>query len=308
MLNFEKFNGYWDKGKPYLDGIEFKFIQDPVTQVLSLKAGEAHVMMLARTKDAFELKQVGFKVIDFPMGIKSLVTDAANLESIFADKRVREAIEYAINKKPLVDALGHGFWNEANQYSPTKSNSYIPDFTGRSYNPEKARQLLKEAGYPNGFKTRLICNAFEEEKDTMAAIQRDLRNVGIDVQVEFLTSKYLLYNIKGWKDGIMFVSQRAEISFTSELSRLFKTGAVRFPCLKRTPELDAVFDKAQSVSEFETQKALTQKAARMIYDDAIMTPLWIHSQLTVMYNTVHDTGFGEGNGKTWIPAMAWLSE
>jgi ABC-type transport system substrate-binding protein len=309
ILKFERFDGYWDKGKPYLDGIEIHYIKDPVTQVISLRAGDAHMLREVKTKDAYELQKEGLKVIHVPLGIRCFALDAGNPESIFTDKRLREAVEYAINKKPLVDALGYGLWEPAYQYSPKLCNSYIPGFVGRTYNPEKAKQLLAEAGYPNGLKTRLICNAIEADRSSIEAIQRDFKAVGIDAKVEYVDGgKYFWYQIKGWKNGLMQIGQSAQINFTDELNSLFQTGAVRLPSIKRTPELDAVLIKAQSVPDFETQKALTQKAAKMIYDDAIMIPLWIWSRLTVAYSNVHDTGFDEGNGETWTSANAWLSK
>jgi len=309
ILEFDRFDGYWQKGKPYLDGIEIHFIKDPMTLVTSFRAGEINMIRSVENKHAAELKKDGYKVISFPGGMRALTFDTGNPESILKDQRIREAIEYAIDKKGITDTLGYGFWHAADQYSPKESNSYIPGYKARPYNPEKAKKLLAEAGYPNGFKTRIIAASRAVGMDIMATIQRDLQNVGIDMKPDMADAgRYSFTQVKGWKNGIMMYGQRTEINNTAQLGSLFMTGARRFPCLKRSPELDEILGKAQIEPDYETQKELLQKAVVMISDMAMAIPLWVWDSIIAMDDSVRDAGLVERNALQWTPADTWLSK
>ncbi|MBW2608891.1 MAG: ABC transporter substrate-binding protein [Deltaproteobacteria bacterium] len=308
ILKYEKFDGYWQKGKPYLDGIETHYIKDKTTAVTSLRAKEGHVLWETPEKEAAMLIKEGFKYASYPGGIRALAGDTANPESIFANQKVREAIEYAINRQAITQALGHGFWNPVNQYSPNECNGYNPDLKGRLYNPEKARQLLKEAGYPNGLKTKFLVGTSAAARDTMAALQQDLLKVGIDIDIDFMDGgNYFKTMLKGWKNAIVVFGQATPINLTQELNSLYKDGAARLPVITRPAELQELLSKAEVVPDFNEQKGLIKKAVRLMSDKSVVIPLWTFSNIHVMYPSVRGTNFG-GALNHWTPADAWLSE
>ncbi len=109
-LVYEKFPEYWQKGKPYLDGIEFKFIDDPYSALMAFKAGEADCIMRLDAKDASGLQATGKYTIDkVPVSVNGLVSDGGKASSPFSDIRVRRAVEYAVNKESIVKTLFYGF-------------------------------------------------------------------------------------------------------------------------------------------------------------------------------------------------------
>jgi len=309
ILKYERFDGYWQKGKPYLDGVETHYVKDQMTQLAALRAGEAQALWEAPIKDAAELKKEGFITISFPGALRSLASDSMNPESIYADKRIREALEYAIDRDAIANALGYGYWEPLSQYSTKKCNSYNPDLIGRPYNQEKARQLLKEAGYPNGFKTSIIAYPVTDGRDALAAIQRDLIKVGIDAEILFYDQgKYRLAQLKGWENGLLLFGQNLSINFTHDLRSMFKVGASRFPKTFRPPELRAVLNQAIAVPDPSDQKTLSQKGVRMVSELAVVTPLWSNKDVYVTRKSVHNPGFNGGRRGQWAPAGCWLSE
>jgi ABC-type transport system substrate-binding protein len=280
-----------------------------MTAVTALRAGEGHTQWEVPIEHVDRLKKDGFDIHHYPGAMRALTWDSGNPDSPYADKRVREAVEYAIDRKGITDGLSYNFWEPLFQYSSKKSNGYDPGLKGRPHNPEKARQLLKEAGYPNGFKTSLIGNSRGRQGDFYAAMQRDLQKVGIDVEVTFMDAgKYWFTILKGWKNGLIVYAQNAPINLSMQLDGLFKKNAARFPCMLRPLELQEVLTKAQKTTDDDIQRSLVKKGVRMISDKAVVVPLWTWSIINATHKTLHDTGYSATNRGQWEPANAWLSK
>ena len=106
-LKFEKFNGYWQKGKPYLDAIEWVIISDMMTRTAAFKRGEVNVLLIVEPPDVKELEKEG-KYYFSTGGLSGinicLAGDSGHPNSPFSDIRVRRAVEHAVEKQALVDA------------------------------------------------------------------------------------------------------------------------------------------------------------------------------------------------------------
>lgn len=183
---YKKFPGYWQKGKPYLDGIEWTPIADSNTRTLSFKKGELDLILWVAAKDVANLEREGNTVNKgmIGSGVTSLVPDSANPSSPFANLKVRQAAQHAINRDELVKSIFSGEAEATNQWIYKAHWAYDPSIKGYPYNPIKARQLLAQAGYPNGFKTKMLYRTTPEADLLFAAVQGYLREVGIDVQLE----------------------------------------------------------------------------------------------------------------------------
>ena len=177
---------YWVKGKPYLDGINYTLIADAFTQEMAMKAGEGDLMGTTATNMAY-YAAAGFTVKLNPISsVNGLVPDTANADSPWANQKVREAVEYAIDKEALAKAFGYGYGQAPYQIVPPScSLAYNPDFTlGRKFDLDKAKQLLAEAGYSKGFETTFIIMP-TVNKDITIAMQDNLAKVGIKVNFDY---------------------------------------------------------------------------------------------------------------------------
>ena len=100
-LKYTRWDGYWQTGKPYLDGIEFVFVADPVVRLASFQAGEADVLTGVEAKDAKKMEASGKYTFNACMGtLWGLAGDGSHETSPFAKIEVRQAVEYAINRDP----------------------------------------------------------------------------------------------------------------------------------------------------------------------------------------------------------------
>ncbi|MCS7172304.1 MAG: ABC transporter substrate-binding protein [Armatimonadetes bacterium] len=166
-VDYVRFNQYWDRGKPYLDRLELRFIRDEQTRKAALLAHQLDIAGFGDPQIIAELRDTGrLHLITGPpgAGILMIIPDSANPDSPFADRRVREALAYAVDRDTIARALGRGNWRPWNQIAHPQSPAALRDLRESTYNPARAKELLAQAGYPNGFSTRII-KAFYLERD-----------------------------------------------------------------------------------------------------------------------------------------------
>jgi len=144
------------------------------------------MLKAAPGKEANDYSQLGFTIETALNALNVLLPDSAHADSIWADQKVREAAEYAIDREKIAKELGYGYWEAPYQLPPKDTAAYDPNFSlGRKYDPEKARQLLAEAGYPDGFTTTIIVSPIGADRDVAVAVQAYLEKVGIKADLEF---------------------------------------------------------------------------------------------------------------------------
>jgi peptide/nickel transport system substrate-binding protein len=136
-------------------------------------------------RELADYKDMGWRVNSSYNSNDVWVPDSAHEDSPWSKLEVREAAEYAVDRVTIAQKFGHGYLQAPNQIPPRATTAYDPSFAlARNYDPAKAKQLLAQAGYPNGFKSKLIVWQ-GGNRDIALAEQQYLAAVGIDVEVEF---------------------------------------------------------------------------------------------------------------------------
>jgi len=309
ILKFKRNNNYWNKGLPYLDSVELLFIKDFMTQQAALQTGELDVLGAETGKIVADLRDKGFKVASGNTGSIVMVPDSKNAESPYSKKQVREAVSYAIDREAIVKARGFGFWSPGYQLPYKGVLGYIPDFQGRRYDPEKAKQLLKDAGYPNGFETRIIPMAFGTDMNVFVAIQAYLKEVGIETKVENVPmSKFTDYRFNGWHNGLLAQPFGFEnMAYSSENYFSEKLSKIQYPVLKRPDGFQELLEEC--VTTRYPDEAKLQKLNRLIFDDALVIPLHTTGRAFIYRDNVHATGHMQWGGwLDWRPDEAWKSK
>ncbi|WP_075983662.1 ABC transporter substrate-binding protein [Bacillus massilinigeriensis] len=194
---------YYVKGKPYLDQLIFRVIPDNTSRLGSLQSGEADIIDGLNPDDA--------TVIEKDNKLKLVVRPSFNIgyavfnteKKPFNDVKVRQAINMAINKKELIDAFYNGYAEVAKNPLPPTLWGYNDKIEDYKYDVDAAKELLAEAGYPDGFKTELWVMSnprpyMPQPAKTAEAIQAQLGKVGIDVKiVSYEWATYLDKTSKG---------------------------------------------------------------------------------------------------------------
>ncbi|MFZ5436713.1 MAG: ABC transporter substrate-binding protein [Bacillota bacterium] len=187
-IKLEKNPDYWKDNLPYLDEVEFRIMADPAAQLMALKTGDVDVVPRVANESASEVEaDPNLKLLKAPQNLIQLMTMNLKREP-FNNLKVRQAINYAVNKAEIIEGAMWGYGTElGSNMSPVMAYWY-KDLTGTyPYNPEKAKQLLAEAGYPNGFETTLALPApYAPHVRTGEIIADQLAKVGIKVKLQVI--------------------------------------------------------------------------------------------------------------------------
>ena len=179
---------YWDKGKPYLDEIKFVFSLTPSTALLRLQRGEIDVL-----GDNIPPASVP-KMLSDPQW-KQQVQSQKLIAGVylymntqfkpFDNVKVRQALSWAINREKLCK-LQSGQATPLWQFYPEGMPGSVPGKVFYGYDPAKAKQLLAEAGFPNGFSTTLYSHNVDPFPKIIQSIQNDLTQINVKASVKTL--------------------------------------------------------------------------------------------------------------------------
>jgi len=310
-LEYERFDDYWG-GKPYLEGVKYTIIADTVTAQLALEAGEGDMIyMIGRwTEQARDLVPRGYKAEGTTFGMRGLVPDSGNPDSTLANVKLREAVEYSIDRPKIAKAIGYGYFGALEQAAAPHTNGWIPDYKGRSYDPEKAKQILAEAGHADGFKTTIYAGV-HLTGDEIEAIQAYMEAVGIEVNVEIISiGKWLELERNGWNNAYYsagLTCMSTEANYGSWLEKYWVEDCDRFPNVLKSPERVEAMRVALIEPDVEKQKELYQEVNRILMKEAMVIPLWYDPALWTMHTYVMDSAAGgwveapeRGFGKAWL--------
>jgi peptide/nickel transport system substrate-binding protein len=303
-LSFKKFSGYWDTGKPYVDELRYTFVVDPVTAELSFRAGDVLIWDQLLPANLKSIANMNLNMNVIPKTVWVAIGDSANPNSPFAKIQVRQALDYAIDKASVVKTFGYNTWESPNQVVSSKQPGYIPNFQGRNYDPAKAKQLLAEAGYANGFKTKMTVRN-NLDMNVMGTYQAFLKAVGIDAElVPADTGTYRSLLTKGW-EGIIL--NGLGISGTAaKMLELDGPNANWTVSASITDKYKNALAKAIAADKATELKA-NQDLVQTVFDDAVLVPWNIDSISCVYGNSVH-TDMDTINLQIWNPGDTWISK
>jgi peptide/nickel transport system substrate-binding protein len=291
-LTLVKNPNYWQKGLPYLDGIVMTQVTDPMTQMITLKAGQANAIYAAQSTAATQLKNDGYPLQMAPGSLLLMNFDIKNSE-IFSKPKVRQAIEYAIDKGAICSGPGEGLYKPVYQILTDTSPDYNKACPSRKYDPAKAKKLLAEAGYPNGFGFKTFCND-TTWKDGVVAIQNYLNAVGIKMEINYLQASAFNLIRAG---GKIEKGATAVTSITPSSNTLFyldsywRSDSGNFAYVVRPADIDKLIDQAKLSRDPAAIAKINRQILKIMYDDETVVPLWHDFRIAVLDKSVQNTGW-----------------
>lgn len=183
-LKLEKNPDYWKEGLPYLDKVDFVFQSDDQSAMLALQSGEIDLTGVIR----HQIPQIENDfTLNYQENNSALIISMNQDREPFNDVRVRKAINYAINKDDIIDSIYSGYAVKLGSNMSPAMGEYYRDGLQDIYNPdvEKAKKLLAEAGYPDGFKTKFSVSSHNSMYTDIAQVAvENLKEIGIEAEIE----------------------------------------------------------------------------------------------------------------------------
>ncbi|SHI02869.1 peptide/nickel transport system substrate-binding protein [Sporobacter termitidis DSM 10068] len=297
----EKFDGYWQKEYPYLDSVELVMIKDVMTQNIALQSTGDQSIDILNTNNGDQIQNLtnqGFAVQSIPLGPIGFLPSSDDPSSPFAKPEVRQALSYAIDRDAICNARGFGVWKPAYQINAEGygGHSEDPAFGVPRYDPVKAKALLAQAGYPDGFKTTLYGQPGMADKDAVVAMQSMLAAVGITAEVSFPDSGgYSDLRGNGW-DGILVQSNRNLPVMETVYTLLYDNKRNYFKSIQHPQELQELVEKA--TNKLGQNDAELLDLQKYILDNALFVPLYFTYDTYIYKPTVQNfknTGSSSGN-------------
>lgn len=281
-VDLERFEDYWGE-KPSVKEARFLFIPEDTTRLAKLKAGEVDITNNCPYPSVKDVERdPGLKVTRLATNHPtiSILFSTRNPKTPWHDKRVRLAMAYAIDCDAIIKNVLYGIPNHWAFLAPYELG-YDPELKPYPYNPKKARELLAEAGYPNGFEFKFywpITGRFPMSRETAEVIASYFEAVGIKTRLvgeEWLAALSRLRASKGpeveyvnlWAGG------RAGSPDASYFMDLFYSADGGFS-VYYNPEADKVILEARGTWDDTKRGDLIKKAVRMIHEDVATIPIF----------------------------------
>ncbi|MEX2103905.1 MAG: ABC transporter substrate-binding protein, partial [Bacilli bacterium] len=174
---------YWQKGKPYLDGVEFVQVPEDTTRILKLQSGEVDIASPIPFSSLDQLKADSrLSVSVDPLSRVDMININTTKEP-FNDKKIRQAMNYVIDKELIIQSVLSGNGQPSASFLPPMMH-FNDQLEGYKRDLEKAKQLMNESSKPNGFKTTLKIGSGDQIALQVAVIAKDqLAEIGIDVEI-----------------------------------------------------------------------------------------------------------------------------
>jgi len=283
--SYTKNPDYWNPDVQHYDKLVINVLQDPTAALNAIKAGEANGVRLSTNDGIAEVEGAGWTVASNELDFQGmLLLDRNGTQApALADVRVRQALNYAFDREGLLAGLQNGLGTVTTQVFPATSDAYDPELDSYyTYDPEKAKELLAEAGYADGFTLSMPSSPLLGTS-TYTLISQQLADIGI-------TAEYT-------EPGQNFIADLLAPKFPASyfaleqnpdwqlIQFMIAPTAIFNPFKSEDPKVDAYIEEIQFGDE-ATQKSVAKELNRYIVEQAWFAPFYrVQGSFAVDANT-----------------------
>jgi peptide/nickel transport system substrate-binding protein len=291
-LVVERNPAYWEKDKPYLDGVTFRDISTTAVSIQRLLTGEADYTSALSPIDIRQIEKNKAITLDPSKVGRWYALQWQVDKPPFNNPKLRQAIAHAIDRKRIVEIVMSGRAPLANSPTPNSLWWAAPDIPGYNYDPAKAKALLAEAGYPNGLEVALSTPQVALLQQINQLVQEQLKAVGITARLEPVSQSDWYPRVIQFAINFTPMRWAQRPDPDGILSLLFDTKGAGNSTRYSNPEVDALLAKARNLVDPDQRRPLYQKVQQIISDDLPYVPLFFSVEYAAMRSNVR--------GHEWI--------
>lgn len=281
FVDLEANPDYWN-GPPAIQNVRHQVVQDDSTRLAALESGDAQLVKSLPVQFADRVRASSELELLVRDGRQAIFFSPQFVDSPFEDIRVRQAAYHALSASTIIDRVLNGFGAPSAQVPDPPTLGYDADIERLEFNRERARQLLSEAGFPNGFDLTVDVtnNQFANDVELGQAVAQLLSQVGINAEArarpaslffEDVNAHVLDFFIVGWFDGAFDFGRTAQ--------NLLTTDAVFNGNRYSNPRFDALIQQSNQVLDRTEREAVLQEANRVAMEDVALVPLYYEADL-----------------------------
>lgn len=193
-ITMHKFADYWDAENLKTNNFKFRYIPENSARLIALQNGEIDVCMNPATVEIPYIAEDSNLILN-QMDSSRIYYLAFNTKSeLGSNEKLRQAVACAVNKEDIITVAAEGAGTAAKSFWSTTLLGFFDDFEGFTYDLDRAKQLLSEAGYPNGLTLEIACNT--ANTTAVQVIQGQLKQIGIDLTINEMDAAGLTNYIK----------------------------------------------------------------------------------------------------------------
>lgn len=268
-LVLEKHDQYWKENLPYLNQVEFVFQPDDQSALLAMQAGELDLTGIKANR--IPEVENDFK-LNYQDNNSSLVITFNEAKEPFNNVKVRQAINYAVSRQDIIDTVYSGYATKLGSNMSPAMGEYYRDGLQDVYDQdiEKAKSLLAEAGYPDGFKTKITVSSHNTMYADLAQVAvENLREIGIDAEIEVVEWGIWLDRVyKGREYEITAIDLTGRASAYEILNDYISTNAAENFFNFKNEEFDKVMKDVLLETDPDKQIELYKRAQEILNEEA----------------------------------------
>lgn len=306
-MNLTRNEKYWDKDSdgnqlPYLDGVKMTFTQSSETEFLDfvngkydfhLPSSETFAQITDENGELLDAGEKKYSLVKQPwlqtvfFGMMQAPNLPGGIKGPFVNnKKLRQALNYAIDRDKIIKfVLKNRGVSAHNGPIPPGMPGFNPDIKGYTYDPDKAKKLLEEAGYPNGKGLKLTLHTGNDEiqKTIAIAVQEQLKSFGIDLKLDQMLQATLISNQEEGLFPFWRASWGADYFDPENFMALFYSKNITPKGPNRVgysnPLVDKLYEQGLEETDFEKRMKLYDEIQRIVIEDAAWLFLYYNEQV-----------------------------
>jgi ABC-type transport system substrate-binding protein len=270
LVTLKKNPNYFNKSVPKVDILTFRIMNDEAERMAAIRSGKIDLAIITNESAKLLENQKNVSISSFD-SLQYLYVAMNVAKKPFDDVRVRQAISYAINRDDIVNSVWKGQAAVSGPMSPAQKAFAldVKEFPSYQHNLEKAKGLMKAAGYENGFETVIqTTSQYPEFVDTSQVVQQQLKEIGIKVEIKKMEEAAFVELWKSKKMDIMVGRNNSGTNPDRSMRFFFATNGSANVWNYSNPKYDDLVQKALETADENARKDIYNQAQKMLVEDS----------------------------------------